>query len=88
MGTVVTTVNAEDSDAGEYGAVRYHIAGGSGALTVDPVTGDVTVADPSQLDRETTSDLTLTVVATDTAPPDTARSTTTQVHLQLLFYNL
>jgi len=87
VGTVVTVVHAEDRDAGDYGAVRYRLAGPSGALAVDPVTGEVTVADPSLLDREATSDLTFTVVATDTAPPDVARSNTALLKMKLLDVN-
>lgn len=62
VGTAVTTVHATDGDAGDYGTVRYSLAGvHSVAFTVDPVTGVVSVKDPRHLDREERPELTLQV---------------------------
>ena len=65
-GTVVGTVTASDPDAG--GTLSYAITGGdpSGAFAIDAGTGEITVADASQLDFETTPVFDLTVTVTDT----------------------
>lgn len=82
-GTLVTVVYAEDGDAGDFGVVRYSLAGSnSAALTVDPISGLVTVADPRLLDREERQEFTVQVVATDGATQDSARTATVPVMWQ------
>ncbi len=66
--TVVGTVIATDPDIAGFGDVlTYGITGGTGqtAFAIDSGTGVITVADPAQLDFETTTSFTLDVVVTD-----------------------
>ena len=58
-------VSASDVDAGD--ALSYAITAGnaSGAFAIDSATGEITVADSSQLDFETTPVFNLTVTVTD-----------------------
>ena len=62
--TVVGTVAASDADGD---TLTYAITAGnvSGAFALDPSTGQLTVADTSQLDYETTTQFILTVQVTD-----------------------
>ncbi|MEM7116624.1 MAG: Ig-like domain-containing protein [Chloroflexota bacterium] len=66
VGTAVGTVAASDSDVGD--TLTFSATGGTGftafALATD---GDITVADPAQLDRETTPSFTLFVQVQDSA---------------------
>jgi hypothetical protein len=64
MGTVVGAVIATDF-VGD--VLNYSIVGGTGATAfiVDTATGQIIVADSSQLDYETTNELTLQVLVTD-----------------------
>jgi subtilisin-like proprotein convertase family protein len=64
-GTVVGTIVASDPDAGD--TLEFSVTGGSGdtAFAVDTATGQITVADSSQLDFETTASFTLEVTVTD-----------------------
>uniref|UniRef100_A0A8C8BUY8 Protocadherin Fat 1-like n=1 Tax=Oncorhynchus tshawytscha TaxID=74940 RepID=A0A8C8BUY8_ONCTS len=73
------TVMAEDADGPAYNHVRYSIvAGNQGSpFTIDPIRGEVKVA--RQLDRETTSGYTLTVLASDNGVPARSSSTTVNV---------
>ena len=59
VGTVVGSVLASDADAGQ--SLTYSIVGGSGATVfqIDAATGELTVADTAQLDRETIGTLTV-----------------------------
>ena len=64
-GTVVGTVSASDVDAGD--TLSYAITGGDpgGAFAIDAATGEITVADSTQLDFETTPVFNLAVTVTD-----------------------
>ncbi|MDR6121340.1 LPXTG-motif cell wall-anchored protein [Bacillus sp. SLBN-46] len=64
-GTVVGTVSANDADAGS--ALTYEITSGNevGAFAIDAQTGEVTVADASQLDYETVKGFILSVKVSD-----------------------
>ena len=64
-GTVVGSVSACDPDAGD--TLSYAITGGdpTGAFAIDSATGEITVADSSQLDFETSPVFNLTVTVTD-----------------------
>ncbi|MEQ9410334.1 MAG: SdrD B-like domain-containing protein, partial [Fuerstiella sp.] len=63
-GTPVGTVTA--TDVGD-DTITYSIVGGTGetAFGIDPLTGDITVVDQSQLDFETTASFTLEIAAAD-----------------------
>ena len=54
MARSVGSVSASDPDAGD--TLSYAITGGdpTGAFAIDSATGEITVADSSQLDFETT----------------------------------
>ncbi|WP_158265350.1 cadherin domain-containing protein [Blastopirellula marina] len=68
-GAAVGTVTATDPDAGDT-TLNYQITGGTGQgiFTID-ANGNITVADDSQLDFETTSSYTLNVQVTDNGGP-------------------
>lgn len=66
-GTVVGTVDATDVDLGQ--TLTFAIVDPSGPFAIDPATGAITVADPSQLDFETQSSYTLLVRVTDNGDP-------------------
>ena len=64
-GTVVVSVSASDVDAGD--SLSYAITGGdpTGVFAINATTGEITVADGSQLDFETSPVFSLTVTVTD-----------------------
>ena len=65
VGTIVGIVSASDRDGGQ--KLTFDIADGNanGTFAIDPAIGSLTVADPSQLDFETNTQFTLTVVVSD-----------------------
>ncbi|MCC7420189.1 MAG: cadherin domain-containing protein [Planctomycetaceae bacterium] len=78
VGTVVGTPTASDPDAGQ--ALTWAITGGnaSGAFTINTSTGQITVANSTPLDFETTPTFSLTVRVTDNgATPLSAQATIT-----------
>lgn len=82
FGTPVTTVNATDGDDGEYGKVTYSLVGEhSTDFNIDPQTGEITVGNSGILDRETISELTIQVVASDGAPMNFRRTVSVPVSL-------
>ncbi|XP_041988772.1 cadherin-87A [Aricia agestis] len=83
-GTVVVAVHADDDDEGEYGQVKYSLSGDQASLfVVDADSGVVTVAEGTDIDRETTTDVWFRVVATDHAPPQLAKSASVPVHVKI-----
>lgn len=73
--TPVITVTAKDGDEGVFGSVTYSLVGEhSSDFSVNYKTGEVTVANPDVLDRETTPDITIQVMASDDAPPEMRRT--------------
>ena len=73
--TPVIRVSATDRDEGVFGNVTYSLVGEhSTDFSVNYKTGEVTVANPALLDRETTPDITIQVMASDGAPPETRRT--------------
>jgi hypothetical protein len=71
----VIKVTATDGDEGVFGSVSYSLVGEhSSDFSVNYNTGEVTVANPAVLDRETTPDITIQVMASDGAPPETRRT--------------
>jgi len=82
--TPVITVTATDGDEGVFGTVSYSLVGEhSSDFSVNYNTGQVTVANPALLDRETTPDITIQVMASDGAPPDTRRTVAVPIHIRL-----
>ncbi|MEO0854043.1 MAG: cadherin repeat domain-containing protein, partial [Cyanobacteria bacterium J06648_11] len=71
-GISVGTLSASDPDAGD--VLTYAVTGGSGttAFSVDPATGEISVADSTQLDFETTTSFTLDIEVSDGMLTDTA----------------
>lgn len=69
VGTLVGTVSAGDPDAGQ--SVSYSIEGGNvgGAFAIDPVTGEITVANAAAIDFETTPVFNLLVSVVDNGTP-------------------
>ena len=68
-GTSVGTVTANDADTTQ--TLSYAITAGnvSGTFSINSATGEITVADGSQLDYETTTQYVLTVQVTDNVRP-------------------
>ncbi|PNF35261.1 hypothetical protein B7P43_G04794, partial [Cryptotermes secundus] len=80
----VITVKATDGDEGVFGSVSYSLVGEhSSDFSVNYKTGEVTVANPAVLDRETTPDITIQVMASDGAPPETRRTVAIPIHIRL-----
>ncbi len=69
-GTAVGAVSATDADL-PADSLQYSIVSGngSGAFSINPNTGAITVLDPSQLDFETTPSFTLNVQVSDLGSP-------------------
>ncbi|XP_076872540.1 protocadherin-23 [Brachyhypopomus gauderio] len=65
-GSVVTSVYANDLDAGPNGTVRFSLSSGSGHFEIDRHSGDIKVT--SQFLRNPQTSYTLSVVAMDTGP--------------------
>jgi len=85
-GTAVGTVVATDADATH--AFSYSITAGNrlGAFEINASTGQLTVADSSKLDRETTAQFVLTVEVSDGIPVP-ARTDTATVTINLTDVN-
>ncbi|CAG5946960.1 unnamed protein product [Menidia menidia] len=79
VGANVTTVSATDKDSNFNKEIRYSLKGGAGAFAIDRVSGIVSVAGP--LDRETTANYSLEVLAEDLGRP--ARSATSTLLVQI-----
>ncbi|WP_439621988.1 cadherin domain-containing protein [Gemmata sp.] len=81
-GTVVGTVAATDPDAGQ--SLTFSIVGGnaSGAFAIDPVTGQVTVADATALNFETSPVFNLTVEVSDNAPDSLSTVAAVTINLE------
>ncbi|XP_074114366.1 cadherin 87A [Cotesia typhae] len=83
-GTHVTVVKAVDADEGVFGKVSYSLIGEHASdFNIGHDTGEITVGSATVLDREETSEMTITVMANDGAPLNSRRSTTTQVVISL-----
>ncbi|KAJ2947229.1 hypothetical protein O0L34_g16939 [Tuta absoluta] len=87
-GTKVVTVTAVDKDEGEYGEVHYSLSGDLASLfTIDPVSGEVTVAEKAVIDREVTTDIWLHAVVSDNAPVAVGKSNSVAIHIKVLDIN-
>ena len=80
-GTVVGSVTASDEDTGD--SLRFAIVGGDpgGAFAIDPVSGEIRVADGSQLDYDTTPSFDLLVEVRDDGSPPQASTAIVRVDL-------
>ena len=81
--TSVHTVVATDPDAGANGTLSFAITAGNGlgGFTINGGTGEITVADSSVLDFETTPVFTLTVTVTDGGTPGLTDTATITINL-------
>ncbi|KAE8740358.1 hypothetical protein FOCC_FOCC014138, partial [Frankliniella occidentalis] len=87
-GTVVVKVKATDKDDGVFGVVTYQLIGEhSNDFLIDRDSGEITVAHPRVLDREATPEITIQVMASDGAPPDTRRTAAVPVTIRILDVN-
>jgi len=82
--TVLATLSASDADTADV-LQQWNIIGGnaSGAFAIDPVTGELVVADPTALDAETTGTYQLMVTVSDgelTSTPVAINVTVTDVN--------
>src|SRR5690606_25355363 len=80
-GTSVGTVAASDPDAGQSLTYAITAGNGSGAFAINPSTGEITVADGTPLDFETTPSFSLTVQVTDNGSPALSTSATITINL-------
>ncbi|XP_038133976.1 protein dachsous [Cyprinodon tularosa] len=83
VGSNVAEIKATDKDSGFNKEIRYSLRGGEGRFSIDPVSGLVSLA--AQLDRETTAEYELLVVAEDQGRP--ARSATATLQVQVTDVN-
>ncbi len=72
VNTVVHKVQAEDGDVGEAGKVVYAITSGGEYFSINPTTGVITVE--KSLDREASSIVLVSVIATDGGSPPLSSS--------------
>ncbi|XP_017289255.1 cadherin-23 [Kryptolebias marmoratus] len=79
IGSNITTLSATDKDNGFNKEIRYSLRGGEGRFSIDPVSGMVSLA--AELDRETTAEYNLLVVAEDQGRP--AKSATASLLVQV-----
>jgi VCBS repeat-containing protein len=81
IGTLVGRVSASDPDAGQ--TLRYAIVAGNsgGAFAIDSISGDITVANTSALNYESTSSFSLTVEVRDDGVPVLPSTSTVMVNL-------
>ncbi|XP_012135516.1 cadherin 87A isoform X2 [Megachile rotundata] len=87
-GTHVITVKATDGDEGPFGEVNYSLIGDHAAdFNIGHETGEITVGSATVLDREVTSKITITVLASDGAPINSCRSSTVPVVVKLVDVN-
>ncbi|CAL1540911.1 unnamed protein product [Lymnaea stagnalis] len=71
LGHLVTTVEAKDADAGNFGIVHYSIDGDQTRFIINSSTGEITL-NSTDLDWETRNTYSLTVRATDSGYFDTS----------------
>ncbi|MFV1965386.1 MAG: putative Ig domain-containing protein [Pirellulaceae bacterium] len=84
-GAVVGTVFASDADSSQSLAYALTAGNAGGAFAIDESTGELTAADTSQLDHETTPQRSLQVTVTDSGSP--SRSSTGSILIGVLDAN-
>ncbi|XP_073989842.1 cadherin 87A [Rhodnius prolixus] len=82
-GTVIGKVEATDDDAGFAGKINYRLSQQSSDFKIDENTGEISILSSANLDRETNDEITVQVVAIDSAPGDEARSAIVPVHIKI-----
>ncbi len=80
-GTSVGIATFTEPDTGQTPTFAITAGDATGAFAVDPLTGEMTVANPASLDFETTAGFTLTVQVTDDGVPPLSDSATITLHL-------
>ena len=86
--TPILRVSALDADEDEFGYVTYRLTGYfAQAFSIGAQDGTISVVDPSVLDREAQEFIVLQVVATDSAPRGSQRSSTVPVNITILDVN-
>ncbi|CRK91477.1 CLUMA_CG005143, isoform A [Clunio marinus] len=83
--TSIGSVYAHDADEGDFGTIKYSLLGEqSQYFEIDEKSGEIFVADSTELDREKHSEIVLSAVATDQGLPiEGRRSTTTNVVVKI-----
>ncbi|KAJ8670760.1 hypothetical protein QAD02_002019 [Eretmocerus hayati] len=83
-GTHVTIVKAVDADEGPFGDVTYSLIGEHASdFNIGHETGEITVGAATVLDRESVPEITISVLASDNAPPNSRRTTSVPVVIKL-----
>ncbi len=80
-GSVVGSVSATDSDIGSNAAISYSLLTLDTGFTIDETNGAITVLDPTKVDREISSLVTLTVEASDGGNPPLYNTTTVYINV-------
>lgn len=76
MNSIVTMLSASDPDNGVNSQITFSFVGDNGGFRIDPITGVVTVLDPSRLDAEGRSPIVFVqVVASDGGNPSLSSQT-------------
>jgi hypothetical protein len=78
-GFIIGRVYASDGDAGLAGEITYSLTQESKDFIISSHSGEISVSDRAQLDRETAEEIIIQVVATDKASPEESRSTVVSV---------
>ncbi|CAL1272163.1 unnamed protein product [Larinioides sclopetarius] len=88
-GFTVVQVSAFDEDSGDNAEFRYELEDESGAFSIDPTGGSISVKDPSKLDRETKDVIRMRVFAKEKKPNvnPNAKNTPAVVEVHLLDAN-
>lgn len=86
-GFTVLQVFAFDADKGENAEFKYILEDASGAFKIDSKTGWISVKDPTKLDRESQSKITMKVTAVERKPHVNSSSSITTVEINLLDAN-
>lgn len=85
-GTVIGKVEATDDDAGFAGKINYRLSQQSSDFKIDENTGEISILSSANLDRETNDEITVQVVAIDSAPGDEARSAIVPVRNYFIWF--
>lgn len=90
VGFTIVQVQAFDADKGENTQFRYVLKDTTGAFTIDPTNGWISVKEPAKLDRELNDKILLKVSVVERKPnvnPDNGEPKPTFVHVTLLDSN-
>ena len=88
LGTQIVKVSATDLDHDEFGVVTYMLEGTyQESFQIDHNDGTISVANPDLLDRERMENLILQVVAVDSAPSESKKSSTVPINITITDVN-